>query len=117
MGAERVGLGVGGERHSPARPCRVHHHSCGCPCRTASGARDAAHGRSREATAADPAFREFRDCALGYDDGGVPGRILAGHERWLASLRIPVLRVDGGRPLPDLLDHCLEGIGAAPLGG
>lgn len=76
-----------------------------------------ARGRSREATAADPAFREFRDWALGYDDGGVPGRILAGHERWLASLRIPVLRVDGGRPLPDLLDRCLEGIGAAPLGG
>jgi adenylate kinase family enzyme len=42
--------------------------------------------------------REFIDWAARYDDGTLPGRSRPRHEKWLAGLSLPVLRLDGTRP-------------------
>jgi adenylate kinase family enzyme len=49
------------------------------------------------------ACEEFIEWASHYDDGDREGRSLAKHEAWLATLPCPVLRLDGSRPLPDLV--------------
>jgi adenylate kinase family enzyme len=49
------------------------------------------------------AMEEFVDWASHYDDGGREGRNLARHELWLASLPCRVLRLDGTRPLTNLV--------------
>lgn len=41
---------------------------------------------------ANPTFLEW---AKQYDDGSLPGRSRAKHERWLASRRVPIVRIDG----------------------
>ena len=38
-----------------------------------------------------------------YEDGDREGRGLARHRAWLAALPCPVLRLDGSRPLPELV--------------
>jgi adenylate kinase family enzyme len=69
-------------------------------------AREAAHFG---ADAVAPGGWRNRDCedfiewASRYDDGDREGRSLAKHEAWLATLPCPVLRLDGSRPLPDLV--------------
>jgi adenylate kinase family enzyme len=52
---------------------------------------------------------DFIEWASHYEDGTREGRSLARHEAWLASLRCPVLRLDGTRPLRELI----EGVEAA----
>lgn len=52
--------------------------------------------------------REFIEWAAHYDDGTLPGRNLPRHERWLADLSIPVLRLDGTRPTAELVETVLE---------
>lgn len=47
--------------------------------------------------------REFIDWAAHYEDGTRPGRSRPRHERWLAGLGIPVQRLDGTRPTPELV--------------
>jgi adenylate kinase family enzyme len=47
--------------------------------------------------------REFIDWAAHYDDGTLPGRSRPRHERWLAGLSVPVLRLDGTRPTDALV--------------
>ena len=51
--------------------------------------------------------REFIDWAAHYDDGSLPGRSLPRHEKWLAALRAPVLRLDGTRPTAELVSEVL----------
>jgi adenylate kinase family enzyme len=46
---------------------------------------------------------EFIEWASGYDDGDRASRNLAKHLAWLAALPCPVLRLDGSRPLPELV--------------
>lgn len=46
---------------------------------------------------------EFIEWASHYDDGTREGRNLARHQAWLATLPCPVLRLDGDRPLQDLV--------------
>jgi adenylate kinase family enzyme len=46
---------------------------------------------------------EFIEWASHYDDGTVEGRNLARHQAWLASLPCRVMRLDGTRPLPELV--------------
>jgi hypothetical protein len=46
---------------------------------------------------------EFIDWASGYEDGDRVSRNLAKHLAWLATLPCPVLRLDGSRPLPELV--------------
>jgi adenylate kinase family enzyme len=51
--------------------------------------------------------REFIDWAAHYDDGTLPGRNLPRHEKWLAGLTRPVLRLDGTRPTAELVEAVL----------
>jgi adenylate kinase family enzyme len=52
---------------------------------------------------------EFIAWASHYDDGTREGRNLARHQAWLAALPCRLLRLDGIRPLPDLVrEVCLE---------
>jgi adenylate kinase family enzyme len=51
--------------------------------------------------------REFIDWAAHYDDGTLPGRNLPRHEKWLAGLTKPVLRLDGTRPTAELVEAVL----------
>ena len=51
---------------------------------------------------------EFIAWASHYDDGTREGRNLARHQAWLATLPCRVLRLDGTRPLPELVKEvCL----------
>ncbi|MGJ5180847.1 hypothetical protein ACQR16_22780 [Bradyrhizobium oligotrophicum] len=51
---------------------------------------------------------EFIAWAAGYDDGDAVSRTLAKHQAWLAKLPCPVLRLDGGEPLPDLVQSVVS---------
>ncbi|MFZ2064145.1 MAG: hypothetical protein WAU82_24260 [Candidatus Binatus sp.] len=62
------------------------------------GADAVAPGGSRHQAAV-----EFIEWASHYDDGTREGRNLARHEAWLATLSCRVLRLDGDRPLEDLV--------------
>jgi adenylate kinase family enzyme len=44
----------------------------------------------------------FRDWALKYDDPAFSGRSRARHEAWLSRQTVPVVRLDGTRPIDDL---------------
>ena len=55
--------------------------------------------------------REFIEWTAHYDDGTLPGRSRPKHEKWLAGLGKPVLRLDGTRPTAELVRTVLE---AAP---
>jgi adenylate kinase family enzyme len=46
---------------------------------------------------------EFIEWASRYEDGDRKGRSLARHQAWVAALRCRVLRLDGSRPLPELV--------------
>jgi hypothetical protein len=46
---------------------------------------------------------EFIEWASHYEDGEQVSRNLATHQAWLAKLPCPVLRLDGSRPLPELV--------------
>jgi adenylate kinase family enzyme len=46
---------------------------------------------------------EFIEWASHYEDGDRASRSLAKHQAWLAALPCPVLRLDGSRPLPELV--------------
>jgi adenylate kinase family enzyme len=52
---------------------------------------------------AGPETESFLHWAAGYERGGLAGRSLQRHEIWLASLDCPVLRLDGGRPVAELV--------------
>jgi hypothetical protein len=49
------------------------------------------------------ACEEFIEWASRYDHGDREGRSLAKHQAWLATLPCPVLRLDGSRPLSELV--------------
>jgi adenylate kinase family enzyme len=46
---------------------------------------------------------EFIEWASQYEDGAFASRSLEKHEAWLATLPCPVLRLNGSRPLPELV--------------
>jgi len=46
---------------------------------------------------------DFIEWASRYDEGDCEGRNLARHQSWIAALPCPVLRLDGSRPLPELV--------------
>lgn len=50
----------------------------------------------------------FFDWALHYEDGTQEGRSLARHEAWLAKLPCPVLRLEGSRPVGELVGEVLK---------
>lgn len=53
--------------------------------------------------------REFIEWAAHYDDATLPGRNLPRHEKWLAGLSLPVLRLDGTCPTSELVEAVLTG--------
>jgi adenylate kinase family enzyme len=57
-----------------------------------------------------PETEEFVKWASGYEEGNV-SRTLAEHQRWLAKLPCPVLRLDGSRPLQELVEEVRRAIG------
>lgn len=54
--------------------------------------------------------QEFMDWARRYEDPTFSGRTRARHERWLETVPCPVLRLDGTRPVVELVSQ-LEGMG------
>ena len=52
--------------------------------------------------------REFMAWTAHYEDGTQPGRSRPKHERWLAGLGKPVLRLDGTRPTEELVEAVLS---------
>jgi len=54
-------------------------------------------------------FAHFIEWAARYDDPAFDGRSLISHERWLAEIRSPVLRLDGSMPTLDLVMSVLSG--------
>jgi hypothetical protein len=52
--------------------------------------------------------REFIEWAAHYEDGTLPGRSRPRHERWLAGVETPVLRLDGTLPTPELVEAVLR---------
>jgi len=53
---------------------------------------------------------EFLEWAGAYDDGGLDMRSLARHDAWLQSLRCPVLRLEGLRPVDELLAEVCQSL-------
>ncbi|MFI9388735.1 hypothetical protein [Kutzneria sp. NPDC052558] len=51
----------------------------------------------------EQAHQEFMDWARGYDEADFTGRSLVEHERWLAGLSCPVLRLDSATLVSSLL--------------
>jgi adenylate kinase family enzyme len=51
--------------------------------------------------------KEFIEWASHYEDGDREGRSLAKHQVWLTTLPCPVLRLNGSRPLPELVAEVL----------
>ncbi|HEX8064038.1 MAG TPA: hypothetical protein VF535_12590 [Allosphingosinicella sp.] len=51
---------------------------------------------------------EFIEWAAKYELGTEPGRSRPRHERWLAGLDRPVLRLDGTRPTGELVEAILS---------
>jgi adenylate kinase family enzyme len=47
--------------------------------------------------------REFIEWASRYDEGDAVSRTLVKHERWLASLSCPTIRLDGTKPVSELV--------------
>lgn len=60
--------------------------------------------RERYGRPADPAFVAW---ARSYDDPDFTGRSRRRHEEWLATLAVPVLRMDSARPADELRDEVL----------
>jgi adenylate kinase family enzyme len=58
---------------------------------------------------------EFIAWASHYEDGDLASRSLSKHEAWLAALPCPVLRLDGSRPLSELVVECVAELGRATL--
>lgn len=54
------------------------------------------------------AWEAFREWAGGYDDPAFEGRSRVGHEAWLASTGLPVLRLDSAASRQDLLTAVLD---------
>lgn len=60
----------------------------------------------------EAAHRGFLDWAMAYDEGAADGRSRAGHESWLATLDVPVIRMDSGRPVAELAERALASLDA-----
>ncbi|MCP3471114.1 hypothetical protein NLM33_12330 [Bradyrhizobium sp. CCGUVB1N3] len=56
----------------------------------------------------------FIEWASHYEAGDREGRTLAKHEAWVASLPCPVVRVDGARPLAELVEQLCSDVRRLP---
>lgn len=62
----------------------------------------------------EAAWTAFLEWARGYDDPAFEGRSRVAHERWLADLPCPLLRLDSGSPPEALLEEVLAWEPALP---
>jgi adenylate kinase family enzyme len=53
---------------------------------------------------------EFLEWASHYDDGTREGRKLSRHRAWLLTLSCPVLRLDGTRPVAELVEQVVSAV-------
>ena len=53
---------------------------------------------------------EFIEWASRYDEGDTVSRTLEEHQTWLATLPCPVIRLDGARPLSELVSQVVAEI-------
>jgi len=53
---------------------------------------------------------EFIEWPTQYDDGGLDIRSFEKHQAWLAALPCTVLRLDGARPAPELVNEVIAAI-------
>lgn len=60
----------------------------------------------------EAAHRGFLDWAMRYDDPQTEGRSRDAHERWLSTLDVPVIRVDGARPVSEIADRVVSALEA-----
>jgi hypothetical protein len=63
--------------------------------------------RKRETALFGVVNPEFVAWAAQYDEGRLPGRSLAIHERWLSSRRCKVLRIEGDVSLDDSVNRII----------
>lgn len=56
----------------------------------------------------EQSHHEFIEWAQGYDDPNFDGRSLESQARWLDSFAIPVLRLNTGAPIPELVDQVAD---------
>ena len=70
--------------------------------------------RKRENENFGAANREFLQWAAQYDEGRLPGRSLAMHERWLSHRRCSVLRIEGDVCLADSVDWIATKVKSLP---
>ncbi|WP_426610121.1 hypothetical protein [Bradyrhizobium sp. McL0616] len=56
----------------------------------------------------------FVEWASHYDAGDREGRTLAKHEAWVADLPCPVVRVDGARPVAELIEQLCTDVARPP---
>ena len=56
----------------------------------------------------------FVEWASHYEAGDREGRSLAKHEAWLAELPCPVVRVDGSRPVAELVEQLCGDVAGLP---
>lgn len=56
----------------------------------------------------------FIEWASHYEAGDREGRSLAGQEVWVAGLPCPVVRVDGARPIAELVEQLCSAVGRLP---
>ena len=58
-----------------------------------------------------PETEDFVEWASHYDDGTREGRSLKRHLAWIATLPCPVLWLDGTRPIAELVNEVVSGLG------
>jgi hypothetical protein len=59
-------------------------------------------------------MESFVDWASHYEAGDRDGRSLARDEAWLAGLPCPLIRVDGARPVADLVEQLCSDVAGPP---
>jgi adenylate kinase family enzyme len=72
--------------------------------------------REREGARFGQVDEDFLEWAAQYEEGGMAGRSLAIHERWLAQRSCPIIRIDGDWSVQERVTRCLAALPSLGLG-
>jgi adenylate kinase family enzyme len=72
--------------------------------------------REREVARFGQVDEDFLEWAAQYEAGGMAGRSLAIHERWLAQRSCPIIRIDGDWSVHERVTRCLAALPSRGLG-